>query len=286
MASLNPSTDISSFINPIFDGAMLIARENNVMAGLVQTFGDREGLATRKNSQYGGMTVNAVAETDDLVGQAFTPAVIATLTPAEAAGQYFLTDNRMKSDPFAVRSDAQNDMGLAVGTKIETDLLAVIPSLTGGTIGTAGSTITWAYVYAMEATLRTQKAPYPYFMVIHPHQWFSLKRVATVAGNRTNASETFMNELRESMYFVHQEGGIFMYVSANLSIDANADAKPGMWSRTAMGLDVRTAPYLEAERDASRRGWELNISTTYAAGVWRPTFGVQGIFDATAPTGV
>jgi len=286
MPNLNPSSDITSFINTIFEGSLLVARDNNVMTGLVQTFGDREGLATRKNSQYGGMTIATVGETDDLVGQAFTPAVIATLTPTEAAGQYFLTDNRVKSDPFAVRIDAQNDMGQAVGTKVETDLLAVIPSLTGGTIGTAGSTITWSYVYAMEATLRAQKAPYPYFFVCHPYQWFNLKKAATVAGNRTNAPEIFMQELRQSMYFVHQEGGIFMYVSANLSIDGNADAKPGMWSRTAIGLDVRTAPYIEAERDASRRGIELNISTTYAAGVWRPLYGVQGIFDATAPTGV
>ena len=286
MASLNPSSDITAFISTIFEASVLVARDNNVMTGLVRVFNDKTGVAVRQNSQYGGMTINSITETDDLVGQAFTPASIATITPAEAGGQYFLTDTRVASDPFAVRNDAAADMGGAMGTKIETDLLGVIPSFTGGTVGTAGSTITWSYMYAMEAQLRAQKAPYPYFTVMHPYQWFNLKKVATVAGTRTNASETFMDTLRQSMYFVHQEGGLYFYVSSNLSIDANADAKPGMWSRDAIAMDIRQQPRIEAERDASRRGTELNLSTLYGKGVWRPTFGVQGIFDCTAPNGV
>lgn len=284
MTSLNPSTDISAFINTIFEGAVLVARDNNVMTGLVRTFNDRQGLATRQNSQYGGLTVNSLGETDDLTGQAFTPSSIATLTPSEAGGQYFLTDNRVKSDPFNVRVDASNDMGLAMATKMETDLLGVIPSFTGGTVGTAGSTITWGHVFAMEARLRANKAPYPYFMVLHPYQWQPLAKAASVASSvATNAAPSLLEEVN-SMFFVKQVGGVFMFVSANLSIDSSDDAKPGMWSRDAIALDMRTAPYIEPERDASRRGWELNLSATYGKGVWRPTFGVQGIFDATAPT--
>jgi hypothetical protein len=284
MASLNPSTDITAFINTIFEGAILVARDNNVMTGLVRTFNDRQGLATRQNSQYGGLTVNSIAETDDLTGQAFTPASIATLTPSELGGQYFLTDNRVKSDPFNVRIDASNDLGLAMATKIETDLLGVITSFTGGTVGTAGSTITWGHVFAMEARLRAQKAPYPYFMVMHPFQWQPLAKAASVAsGAATNAAPSLLEEVN-SMFFVKQVGGVFLFVSANMTIDGSDDSKPGMWSRDAIALDMRTAPYIEPERDASRRGWELNLSATYAKGVWRPTFGVQGIFDATAPT--
>jgi hypothetical protein len=286
MASLNPSSDISSFINTIFEASILVARDNNVMTSLVRTFNDRTGVATRQNSQYGGLTVNSIAETDDLVGQAFTPASIATLTPAEAGGQYFLTDTRVESDPFAVRNDASQDMGLAMATKMETDLLGVIPSFTGGTVGTAGSTMTWSYLFAMEAQLRAKKAPYPYFTVLHPYQWYPLAKAASVASSSaTNAAPSLLEEVN-NMFFVKQVGGVFIFVSSNLTIDSNDDAKPGMWSRDAIALDIRRQPRIEPERDASRRGWELNLSTIYAKGVWRPTFGVQGIFDCTAPTGV
>ena len=59
-----------------------------------------------------------------------------------------------------------------------------------------------------------------------------------------------------------------------------------MFSRDALGYDLRRAPRLEPERDASRRGIELNMTAVFAAGVWRPGFGVLGIFDNQAVTGV
>jgi len=124
MASLNPSSDITSFINTVFEAAILVARDNNVMTGLVRSFNDRTGVATRQNSQYGGMTINQIGETDDLVGQAFTPSSIATLTPAEYGGQYFMTDTRIESDPFSVRSDAAQDMGEALATDVESKLIS------------------------------------------------------------------------------------------------------------------------------------------------------------------
>lgn len=286
MASLNPSSDISSFINTVFEQAILVARDNNVMTGLVRTFNDRSGIATRQNSQYGGMTINNVAETDDLVGQAFTPSSIATITPAEAAGQYFLTDTRIESDPFAVRNDAAQDMGQAVATKMETDLLSSFSSFTGGTVGTAGSAITWSYLFAMEAQLKAQKAPYPYFTVMHPYQWFNLAKAASVASSAaTNAAASLLEEVN-SMFFVKQVGGIFIFTSSNFTIDSSADTNIGMWSRDALALDMRRAPRMEVDRKPSRRGWELNISTVYGYGVWRPKFGILGTFDCTAPTGV
>ena len=283
MASLNPSSDISSFINSVFEAAILVARDNNVMTGLVRTFNDRTGVATRQNSQYGGATMNSIAETDDLVGQAFTPSSIATLTPAEVGAQYFMTDTRVESDPFGVRNDAAADLGGAMATKIESDLLGVFSSFTGGTVGTAGTAFTWGHLFAMESILRANKAPYPYFLVLHPYQWHPLAKAASVAGSSTNIPASLAEQVNQS-FFVRQAGGVSIFVSANISIDSNADAYLGMFSRDALALDMRRAPRLEPERDASRRGWELNMSAIYAKGVWRPTFGVQGIFDATAPS--
>jgi hypothetical protein len=105
------------------------------------------------------------------------------------------------------------------------------------------------------------------------------------SSSATNAAPSLLEEVN-NMFFVKQVGGVFIFVSSNLTIDSNDDAKPGMWSRDAIALDIRRQPRIEPERDASRRGWELNLSTIYGKGVWRPTFGVQGIFDCTAPTGV
>lgn len=284
MASLNPSSDISTYIQTIYDGALLVDRDNTFMSGVVRNFTDRTGLAARSNSQYGGATMNQIAETDDLVGQAFTPAVLSTLTPVEFGAQYFLTDSRRESDPFPVAGDAATDLGLAMATKVETSLMGHFNAFTGGTIGTSGSVCTWSYVMAMESLLKSKFAPYPYTLVLSPAQWFPLAKAASVASSvATNAADS-LKEAVNSMFFVKQFGGVSIFVSNNVETSGN-DAYAGMFSRDALAYDLRRAPRLEAQRDASLRGIELNLTSVFAHGTWRPTFGVAGLFLNTAPTG-
>jgi hypothetical protein len=229
--------------------------------------------------------MNTIAETDDLVGQAFTPASIATLTPAEAGAQYFLTDSRVESDPFSVTSDASSDLGLAMATKIETDLIGKFNTFTAGTIGTAGSILTWGHVFAAETVLRRNFAPYPYMMVLHPNQWQPLAKAASVASSSvTNAPQSLLESVN-SQFFVKQAGGVFIFVSANVSNTVTGTTYGGMFSRDALALDMRRQPRIEPQRDASRRGYELNMSAVYGFGTWRPTFGCAILADAANVTG-
>ena len=59
----------------------------------------------------------------------------------------------------------------------------------------------------------------------------------------------------------------------------------GVFPREAIAIDWRRPIRVEAQRDASRRGIEFNMSAVFAAGVWRPELGVKFCFDASAPTG-
>lgn len=280
---LNTAADISAFVNPIFDGALLIARDNNVMMPLVQFFGDRSGTALRQNSQYGGANIQAIGETDDLTSQAFTPASIAQLKPAEAGGQYFLTDLRRESDPFQVQQDASMDLGLATATKIETDLLTAFGSLTGGTVGAAGTVLTWGIVAAAIAQLRAQKAPMPYSLVLHPFQWHPLAKAILPGVALTNIPAATLDEFQRKFY-VGTITGADIFITSNIAGGGTNTAKGGLFARPALGFDLRRAPRLEPERDASRRGYELNMTTVYAAGVWRPLFGIQVVSDCSTPT--
>ena len=85
-------------------------------------------------------------------------------------------------------------------------------------------------------------------------------------------------------FYVGSVSGVDIFTSSNIAVDATPDAYCAMFARPAIAIDWRRAPRIEPERDASRRGWELNLSALYAHGVWRPKFGIQGLFDATAPT--
>lgn len=282
MAQFNTYSDISSFVNTVFEDALLVARDNNLMANLVTVYNDRQGMAIRKNSEYGTATIQSIAETDDLTSQQFVPSNLSTLTPAEVGAQFVMTDQRLESDPFMVRQDAASELGLAMAQKIEKDLLGDFTSLTGGTIGAAGSAASWGYFYAMLTALRAQNAPAPYAFVCRPEQWHYMGKA--VAPGATVTNSPVLQDSIVGRFYVGSVSGVDIFVSSNISKDASDDAYAAMFNPQALALDIRRAPRIEPERDASRRGWELNLSAVYAHGVWRPRFGVKGLFDAALPT--
>ena len=276
------ASDISTFVQTIYEDAMMVARDNNLMAALVLPFMDRSGTAARTRSEYGTATINTVAEADDMTSQAFTPTTANTLTPAQVGAQFFITDLRVESDPFGVQSDASLELGLAMAQSIETNLLGNFSSLTGGTVGASGTAITWGHFFAMLTRLRAQNAPLPYNFVCHPYQWHQLGKAVAPGATVTN-SDDIQNEVLRNFY-VGTVSGVNIFTSSNIAIDTGVDAYCGMFSRPAIGIDWRRAPRIEPERDASRSGYELNLTAVYAHGVWRPNFGIQGLFDAAAPT--
>lgn len=272
---------ITGYIQDIFADAMLVARDQNLMGALVTTFTDRTGDALRKNSEYGTATVASVAEGTDLTSEHFTPSVIATLDPAELGTQFFISDLRMESDPFMVRQDAALELGNAMAQKVETDLLGDFANFTGGTVGTAGSVMTWDKFFAARARLRAQNATPPYYCVLHEYQWYSLAKASSIASPTTAAAPQFTDDVMAN-YYVGRAADVLIFTTANLAV--GTATKAGMFSPQALGLDWRRPPRIEPERDASRRGVELNLTAVYAHGVWRPKFGVQIIADASAPS--
>lgn len=268
----NISDDIKSFVNTVWEEAMLVARDNTILPALVHNFNDRSGTALRTRSEYGTVTFGQVADYDDLSTQTFTPTAGQSLTPYEFGAQFFLTDTRFETDPFQVQTEARQELGNGAAQKVQLDIAAQFSSLTGGTVGTAGGTVTWGNILAAKALLRQQNAPGPYYCVLQPGQAYYLGTVAALQAAVTNAPD-LQNEFARSADFLGQAYGIYFFTCNDVVSGTAATA--GMFSRDAIGYDLRRAFRLEPERDASRRGYELNASMLYAAGVWRPKFGVK-----------
>lgn len=289
MPALNTYAAVSSLAQDIQDDAIFIVREMGLMSGLVTVLTDASGMNPRKGYQYNSGTALTVGESDDLVSYAFTPSADQTLTPAEIGLQFFVTDARVESDlPENWRNDAAQELGLAALDKIETDLIGDMASLTGGTIGTAGSVITWGYVAAAIAQARNanKNAAKPLVAVIHGYQWSVLAKAASVAGASVVNAPAFQDQITRG-------GGASVQVATFMGVpiyqtfqaaDGSGDFTGGVFPREAIALDWRRPVRIEPQREASRRGTELNMSAVYAHGVWRPARGVKMIFDATAPT--
>lgn len=283
-AGMSVYTDISGLLPDIWDGALIVARDNTLMESLVRGFDDKRGATPRKNSIYGTVTFREVAETDDIVPQTYSRSLKSTLTPAEKAASFFLSDTRIETDDQDVVSDASRELGMGLSQKVEADVLGDFPSLTGGTIGAAGSTLTWGHILAAQSRLRATNAPQPFYCVLHPYQWHQLGKTMTITqGAKQNAPDSLLETVVRN-FWQDTVYGINFFTTSNLAIDGNDDVTAAMFSRDALALDSRRAPRLERQRDASRRGWELVMTAMYAHGTWRPEWGIQIISDATAPT--
>ena len=276
-------TDITSLLTDIWEGAMLVARDNELMTALVRNF-NGQGMQSRKSSIYGTVNFAEVAETDDIVPQTYSRSLKSTLTPSEKAASYFISDQRIESDDQDIVADASRELGVGLAQKVEIDLLSNFSSLTGGTIGQAGGTLTWGNILAAQARLRAVNAPLPYTCVLHPYQWFQLGKNMTITqGAKQNAPDDLLSSVVAN-FWQDTVYGIRFFTTSNIAVDGSDDANGAMFSREAMAFDVRRAPRLERDRDISKRGWELVMTTVYAKGTWRPEWGITLTGDAATPS--
>lgn len=288
MAQLNTFTDLGSIAQTVQEDAIFVVRETYQMQGLVQVFNDMAGGNTRTGYEYNQGTAVEIGESDDLTSSAFAPSADQTLTPVEIGLQFFITDKRAASEaPESILTDAARELGFAAGDKFETDLLGDFSSLTGGTVGAAGTTITWGYVAAAIAQARNanKSNSKPLACVLHGYQASVLAKTASVAGatSLAQAPNFTDNVTKNYMQAAFQFLGVPIY-QVYADADSGDDFTGAVFPREALALDWRRPMRVEPQRDASRRGVELNMSALYAHGVWRPARGVQMIFDATAPT--
>lgn len=271
MATQADYGSISAVVPSIYEVALLTAREQSVMAGLVRGFGDSSSSTPRIWTSYTGGTIAAVAETDDMASQAFYHSAAGTLTPSQYGAQYFVTDQRVASDWAPVIRDVGTDMGQLLAVHIDANLCgtAIFAGFTGGTVGTAGGTLTWANIMRANAYLRAAYAPFPYSVVLRPEQWYYL---ASGTIPDIVKSDPLLNAVYANFY-IGSWGGMNFFTDANIT--SGTAAKAGMFSRDAIALDVRRPFRIETQRDASKGGGgtEFNATLIYAYGLFRKTFG-------------
>lgn len=273
MANESTYAGIAGLVANVYELALLTAQEGNVIAPFVTTF-TAEGSAPRVFGSYSGGTFAAVAESADMTQQSFNASAGGTLTPSVYGQMALLTTRRLRSDPANAQADAGRYLGETAAAHIDTNLAGLFSSLTGGTVGTAGGTITWANIFRAQAYLRTNKVFGSYACVLHPVQWYYLTSATTgvpTLMQNTSIAESFVGGFYQASF-----GGIDFFVDANIA--SGTAAVGAMFAKPAIALDVRQAFAIAPQWNASYSGngaWELNASMEYAYGVFRPTYGAQ-----------
>lgn len=277
-------SDLNSLFNTIYERALYVAREMNLMVPLVTNRG-ATGWMNRVVPIRPQITAVSVAETEDFNSPTtFGKSTKATLTPGEIISQVVLTDRDQETDPDNARNDATMELGASIATKIDVDLCALFDSFTTDKGPGAGNSATLATMAAGVAVLTNNKA-FQYGRpnaVWHPYHWHDFwVALGQPAATYANLDELTSQALRD--YFVSDLLGINHFRSSNIAVDASDDAVSGIFNPQALWLDTRRSIRFEPERDASARAWELNVTAGYAAGVVRQEFGVGYTADAATP---
>jgi cyclophilin family peptidyl-prolyl cis-trans isomerase len=278
---------VSSLINPVREAALMYAQNNLVMPQTVTTLTDQTGMMTRNFSQYNSGTVYVgLGETADLDSytQEFTRSALSSITPREVGTQFFITDRRLESDDVMnVMADLGTHINYTVFAQVEAHLATLMASFTGGTIGTAGSVMTWDNIYKARAILRATGIPGPFKVVLHEYSYLKLATAANIAG-LTNAAPLTIRDNIQNNYYVGSNGDMDFYTISTAAIAAGTAVKTGIFNSGALAWDIRRPLRIEPERDPSRRGIEMNVTMVYGEAVVRPTYGVTLLGDASTPT--
>ena len=281
--AITKKSDLNNLFNSIYERALFVAREMNVMLQLVTIYSG-SGYADRKIGQWAQLTAENVNEGVDYAnGQKFEKTLLATLTPGEVMAQSILTDVMTETDPDDAVRNCAEELGNAMATKIDTDLVGDFASFSTDVGPGAGQAATLAKFGVGASILRNNKVMNPLFAVLHPYAWHDIwVELGQPASNKAFLGDTANQALKD--FFVGSFLNLTWIVNANIETDSNADAVSGIFNPGALAFDSRKAPTLEPERDASLRAWELNLIGGYAHGVRRPTFGVKYTCDVTTPS--
>ena len=274
MANESTYTGISTLVANVYNNAIHAAVEGNVISPHIQVWQDSDSPAPRVFGSYSGGTFLAVAESADNAAQAFNAASSGTLTPAVYAQMIEMTNRRLRAEPGRAQREAGVHLGNTLASAVDTQLAGLFSSLTAGTAGTAGGTLTWANVFRAQAYIRTQKVAGPYTVVLHPVQWYYLTSAAS--GVPTLMQSEAIKDSVVGTFYQASFGGMDFYVDANIT--SGTAAVGAMFARDAMVLDIRQPFKIEPQyfaKISGNGGWELNASMEYAYGVYQPTYGAQ-----------
>lgn len=275
-------SSLNSLFNTIYDRALFVARETNLMTQLVDVR-NAEGWMDRIVPTRPAISAVSVGETEDFNSPTtFGRTTKATLTPGEIHAQVVLTDRAMETDPDSAMGDAAIELGGAIATKIDVDLVTLFASATTDKGDGAGSAATLSNMAAAISVLRNNKAgQYGNLVAVwHPYHWHDffveLGQPAATFPNLGDATNAAIRDFWVSNLYACQH-----YISANIAVDASDDAVSGVFVRPAIMLDVRRGMNFENERDASARAWEMNANAGYATGIVRQEFLMGFTADAT-----
>ena len=265
---------LDSAIAPVFRSSVVMP---NLMH-LVNFQGKSDSVKLRK---AGSVSATAATESTTHATSEYTETSPATLLAAEIKVYLELSDKAIKFAQASVDALAR-EAGLACAQKFDTDALALLDSLNGGTqVGTSGADCTPGILLQASYTVRAANVGSPLVYVLHPVQIYDVQDdlITTTASAWANSQMlTLMNgQPPASNGFVGAFMGIPVYQSTNTeSVNTNEDWAGGCFApefALAAGFagDVSTKIGYNVAKGVT----EIGVSLWYDVKEYNDTAGVS-----------
>ena len=230
----------------------------------------------------GAATVIDVTEGTDLTGTSDLATSKATITGARYAVRDYISDDVVMESPEALGALYGQAFGKAMASKLNQIIWALFDGFSEA-VGTTNVDITLAIIQEARAILEKAGAPEPYTLAITPHVHEDL--IAAISDSTSvNLSAMYVNSVAERGV-VQKVVGCDVIIVNDLAGTTGAgekdgaDAKCGLFSRGALGVNTAFPFTIEAARDISMVGTELVGSTMFGAAELYDGYGVEVLCD-------
>ena len=157
-------------------------------------------------------------------------------------------------------------MGDAMARKRDNDVIALFSGLDNAW-GADNVSITMTIATSLAVLATTYKFPSPVSCVLHPNTLGTLtKGVVNIGSTYYLGILGGLNEELLRNFWGIKLNGVNFFHDGNIAKISGYDSGYGaIFSKISMGIVESKAPYVERERDASLRAWEVNTVSDYKA---------------------
>ena len=289
MASVQTSTtgNLQNMSRIMLAQARYTEEPNAPMVGLIEKFNLNKGEYKLEIPKVGQMTAEDLTEGQDMVDSEDIDVSTITATTAEVGLKVIVTDTLLRQNNEDVYKIIGRQMGDAMARKKDTDIIALFPSLNGGTaLGADNANLTLANASAIIANAKADKFGTDLFIVHHPN---AIWKLATDIGNTLATyplPDAFNKPAVKDYYTGVKLSGVPFFEDGNIEYTGTSGHVSGygvVADKTAMGHLSASGRSEERERDASLRAFEVVVTEDYAVFEVDDTRGAALLYDMPNP---
>ena len=289
MASVQTSTsgNLQNMSRIMLAQARYTEEHNAPMVGLIEKFNLGKGEYKLEIPKVAQMTAEDLTEGQDMIDSEDIDVSTITATTAEVGLKVIVTDTLLRQNNEDVYKIIGRQMGDAMARKKDTDIIALFPSLNGGTaLGADNANLTLSNASAIIANAKADKFGTDLFVVHHPN---AIWKLATDIGNTLATyplPDAFNKPAVKDYYSGVKLSGVPFFEDGNIEYTGTSGHVSGygvVADKTAMGHLSASGRSEERERDASLRAFEVVVTEDYAVFEVDDTKGAALLYDMPNP---